>query len=301
MIIVLAVAEDRFGKQYWYRIKDTDTGQIHVVAAENYDIMRKLRFSNAQYICSTFPHLEYKEDVKRIRIKKICLYHGSDKTVRVPLKNFKGARENNDYGKGFYTAEYIRMADEWAVSRSDHGIRNEYTIDLTGLRILDLDTKGTLAWIAEVLSHRGTDSVPHEAVAEFCRRYKVNTAGYDIIAGYRADDAYAYVIDAFINNIINTDEVVLLFKNAELGKQIFLKSEKAFTRISFTQAVPVDPAIIPAARFNAAFAKQEAVKYLSAQHGLVITGAKQVKGITFRSAITHKLEWSDKNGQYYMV
>ena len=46
-------------------------------------------------------------------MKKI-LYHGSEFLIEKPEFG-KGAR-HNDYGRGFYCAENIELAREWAVS-----------------------------------------------------------------------------------------------------------------------------------------------------------------------------------------
>ena len=44
---------------------------------------------------------------------KIVLYHGSpDKTV---MPKFGLGEEKHDYGKGFYLAESLELAKEWAV------------------------------------------------------------------------------------------------------------------------------------------------------------------------------------------
>ena len=51
--------------------------------------------------------------------------------------------------------------------------------------------------------------------------------------GYRADDSYIDIVDAFLRNQISLDEVDNLFRKGNLGKQVFIKSKKAFNSLEF--------------------------------------------------------------------
>ena len=63
---------------------------------------------------------------------------------------------------------------------------------------------GVLAWIAEVVSHRGTNQEAAAIVGtKLVEKYKIKTDSYDVIKGYRADDSYTQVIEAFLQNQIN--------------------------------------------------------------------------------------------------
>ena len=66
--------------------------------------------------------------------------------------------------------------------------------------------------------------------------YRTDSSEYDIIKGYRADDSYTQVIEAFLMNQINIYEVKKLFYKGDLGNQIFLKSEKAFQSIVWLES-----------------------------------------------------------------
>ena len=52
-----------------------------------------------------------------------------------------------------------------------------------------------------------------------------------MIVGYRADDSYGDVIEAFMSGEISVEEVQRLFYKGELGEQYFIKSKEAFARI----------------------------------------------------------------------
>ena len=167
-------------------------------------------------------------------IKKIQVYHGSDHIIQTPV--YLGGKDDNDYGNGFYTTEYEDRAKSWAALNGDpsHSIVNKYELDLNGLNVLDLADFGVLTWIAEVVSNRGTSQEMTEILGKrLVEMYKVDTSLYDIIKGYRADDSYTQVIEAFLLNQINIAEVERLFYKGSLGNQIFLKSEKAFSQIKW--------------------------------------------------------------------
>lgn len=156
----------------------------------------------------------------------ILVYHGSDHIIQTP--QYLGGKEDNDYGNGFYTTEYEEHARSWAVLNGDpeRSIVNKYELDLSGLEILDLHLCRMLAWTAEVISHKGTNQEASGILGKrLAEMYKVDSGAYDIIQGYRADDSYTQVIEAFLLNQINIAEVERLFYKGSLGNQIFLMRE----------------------------------------------------------------------------
>ena len=166
----------------------------------------------------------------------MIVYHGSDKKIESPIYGY--GRDDNDYGSGFYTTEDVERARQWAVANgSALSVCNKYQLDMSGLDVLRLDDCGTLTWIAEVIYHRGVNDTQISYIARaICEKYKLDTSSYDIIIGYRADDSYTKVVDAFLYNNINIDEVERFFKKGELGQQIFIKSEKAFEQLEFIES-----------------------------------------------------------------
>lgn len=65
------------------------------------------------------------------------------------------------------------------------------------------------------------------------KMYRISTEAFDIIKGYRADDSYTQVIEAFLLNQINLEEIKRLFYKGSLRNQIFFKSKKAFQQIQW--------------------------------------------------------------------
>lgn len=47
----------------------------------------------------------------------IQVYHGSEHVIQIP--RYIGGKDDNDYGKGFYTTEYEERANSWAVLNGD--------------------------------------------------------------------------------------------------------------------------------------------------------------------------------------
>ena len=215
------------------------------------------------------------------------MFHGSDHVVEHPT--YLGGKEDNDYGNGFYTTEYEDRAVSWAALNGNPGssIVNIYQLDLRELNILDLNECGVLAWIAEVAANRGTDQEAAAIVADrLVENYRVDSAGYDIIKGYRADDSYTQVIEAFLLNQVNVYEVERLFYKGSLGNQIFLKSAKAFQNITWISSYSVETQKIY--RQEDYHARKELSHFLSGWIKEILLEGYEVPGITARYAIQNK-------------
>ena len=167
-------------------------------------------------------------------MKKIVLYHGSPDKVIVPQYGF--GEEKHDYGRGFYLTEDIELAKEWAVCRPDetNGWVHKYELDTTELKILDLQQHDILAWLAELMKHRkADDSRRYKILSEkFIAKYGLDTTGYDIIKGWRANASYFYIAKEFVRDNIDMEILEELLSLGGLGIQYCLKSEKAFTRLN---------------------------------------------------------------------
>lgn len=227
----------------------------------------------------------------------IKVFHGSDHIVEHPI--YLGGKEDNDYGNGFYTTEYEERAASWAAlnGNPDSSIVNVYQLDMRELNILDLNECGVLAWIAEVAAHRGADQEASAIVADrLIEKYRVDSAGYDIIRGYRADDSYTQVIEAFLLNQVNIYEVERLFYKGSLGNQIFLKSSKAFQNIKWISSYPVT--LQESDRQEDYRARKEVGLFLSGRMREILLEGYEVPGITARYAIWNTLVYN-KEGKAY--
>lgn len=230
-------------------------------------------------------------------MEKIRVFHGTDHIIQTP--QYLGGKEDNDYGNGFYTTEYEERAKSWAALNGNpaKSIVNVYELDLRGLRILDLGRRGVLAWIAEVVAHRGTNQEAAAIVGEqLVKRYKIDTGAYDVIQGYRADDSYTQVIEAFLTNQINVEEVKRLFYKGSLGNQIFLKSKKAFQQIHWLQSY--EAGMEESYKEKDIHARREVNRFMQGRMRAILLDGYSVPGITARYAVSRKLSYYEE-GDYY--
>lgn len=225
------------------------------------------------------------------------VFHGSDHVIRNP--EYLGGKSDNDYGNGFYTTEYEERARSWATlnGNPEKSVVNKYTLELETLKILNLNEKGVLAWIAEVVANRGISEENAAIVGtELVKRYRPNTTDADIIIGYRADDSYTQVIEAFLLNQINLYEVERLFYKGSLGNQIFLKSKKAFEEIQWENAYQVS--LSEEDKKADLYARREVNKFLAGRMKAILLNGYEVPGITARYAVNHFLEYDRESGEY---
>ena len=85
---------------------------------------------------------------------EVKLYHGSEVIVNKP--GYIKCARNKDYGRGFYCTEEIELAKEWACSKGIDGYVNKYELDLTGLKVLNLNSSNynILNWLALLADNR---------------------------------------------------------------------------------------------------------------------------------------------------
>lgn len=175
---------------------------------------------------------------------KLILFHGTPDKIVVPT--YGKGEEKHDYGQGFYMTDSIDLAKEWAVCRpnEENGWVHKYQLDTDELKILDFQNKGVLAWLAELMKHReAADSKRYRVLAKkFIEKYGVNTDGYDVIRGWRANASYFYIAKEFVRDNIDIDILEELLSLGGLGIQYCIKSEQAYSKLyemkDELQAVP---------------------------------------------------------------
>ena len=163
----------------------------------------------------------------------MILFHGSPNKIVVPT--YGKGEEKHDYGQGFYLTGSIDLAKEWAVCRPNEAIGyvHQYELDTDGLRILDFQEKGVLAWLAELMKHRdAADSKRYRMLAKkFIEKYGVEINGYDVIKGWRANASYFYIAKEFVRDNIDMDILEELLSLGGLGIQYCMKSELAYSKL----------------------------------------------------------------------
>ena len=176
----------------------------------------------------------------------IQLLHGTDHIIEAPSLTL--GKGTNDYGKGFYCTLLPEMAKEWACKNNTDGFVNEYEFNDDGLKVLNLlDGEHTvLNWIALLLTHRiftVQDEIAKDAKEYIINHFSIDTTGYDVVIGYRADDSYFSYAQSFISNTLPLRSLSKALKLGKLGEQTVLVSEKAFEQIKFVKAEPVEKEI----------------------------------------------------------
>ena len=157
-------------------------------------------------------------------MSKLVIYHGSKDIIEKPY--YHGGKAENDYGFGFYCTENLDLAKEWSCSNNENnGFANKYSIDTTGLKILDLTNKrySILNWVAILLKHRTFDlsnEISKQAKEYLIKNFYIDVDEYDIVIGYRADDSYFSFARDFVNNTIPVRKLSQAMELGQLGKQV---------------------------------------------------------------------------------
>lgn len=175
----------------------------------------------------------------------MLLYHGSDHIIKKPLYGY--GSKTNDFGLGFYCTENCDLAGEWACQHGSDGYINSYQLDEGGLKVLNLldSSYSVLTWIALLLKHRMVDvatGIPQSTYNYIVDTFAIETAPYDVIVGYRADDSYFSYARAFINNSLPINELYKAMHLGKLGAQVVLKTPRTFEKLTFSgyTAAPSD-------------------------------------------------------------
>lgn len=171
-------------------------------------------------------------------MKKI-IYHGSESIIEKP--EYGKGSTHNDYGRGFYCTENPELAKEWACAKNTNGYANQYELDLTNMKILNLNSTGynILNWLALLTANRTywqNGSIAEEAKKYLHQHFLPEVSGYDIIIGYRADDSYFSFAQDFVANAISLKQLSEAMYLGKLGEQIVLKSPQAFLNLKFLGA-----------------------------------------------------------------
>lgn len=171
------------------------------------------------------------------------IYHGSPNIIEKPI--YGKGKPYNDYGLGFYCTENIELAKEWACSETADGYANTYELNLNDMHVLNLNDSNynILHWLTLLITNRDfriTNPIAKDAKQYLIDNFSINTAYYDVIIGYRADDSYFAFAEDFLNNTISVKKLASAMKLGNLGEQIVLMSKKAFNSLKFIEAVPAE-------------------------------------------------------------
>ncbi len=176
----------------------------------------------------------------------LTIYHGSRRIIERPV--WGEGNPHNDYGLGFYCTESLQLAKEWGVSDETDGFANEYELNTAGLSCLNLNGGEycILHWLAILLENRTfriAGDIAPLAKSFILERFAVDYRSQDVLRGYRADDSYFSFANAFLNNALTLDRLEQAMALGNLGEQVVLLSEKAFSQLHFKAAHSADKAV----------------------------------------------------------
>ena len=179
--------------------------------------MKKLEFENKSSTSSTL------------------LYHGSNCVVELPALD--KCKSDNDFGAAFYLTADKKKAESWSLLKADKegtgkSVVTVYESDFTNLVVKDVGKFSTEAWVAVLLKNRGYSGyITRRQAFKFIDKYYPDIDDADVVIGYRADDSYFRIIEAFLSNSIGIGNISSLLRVGRLGYQIALKSPKAFNQM----------------------------------------------------------------------
>ena len=186
----------------------------------------------------------------------ITLYHGTSDKIVQPTYGL--GDDKHDYGRGFYLTENMELAKEWAVNKPDekNGWVHKFELETDGLRILDFQNSDVLCWLAELMKHRDASDTRRYRMlsAKFIDKFGIDTSGYDVIRGWRANASYFYIAKDFVRDNIDIEILEELLALGDLGVQYCLKSEKAFSQL---KEIKEDLVSVPYEEFNAKYNERD--------------------------------------------
>lgn len=175
------------------------------------------------------------------------IYHGSKLIIGKPL--FQGSDPTNDYGPAFYLTLDLEAAKSWACRNDNVGVVNEYIVKndvFNSFKTLDLTNKdkySVLNWIAILMHFRQLDSSfrrNNEIAIKWLEKYYIDVTQYDVVIGYRADDAYFRFPTRFISNDLALEDLEEIFKLGSLGIQYCFISQKAIDSLKYNKVIECD-------------------------------------------------------------
>ena len=164
---------------------------------------------------------------------QLILYHGTSDEAVQPTHGL--GNDRHGYGKGFYLTDDINLAKEWAVCKpkGTSGFVHAFELDTSDLKVLDFEKLDILTWLAELMKHRdAADSRRYRMLAsKFIDKYGIDTNGYDVIRGWRANASYFYIAKEFVRDNVDISILEELLSLGGPGIQYCIKSEAAYSNL----------------------------------------------------------------------
>ena len=90
-----------------------------------------------------------------------------------------------------------------------------------------------------------SDQIEFRDVLDYLEKYYIDVEEYDVVIGYRADDAYFRFPLMFVRNLLTFEKLEEIYMLGNLGKQYVLISQKAFERLKSSDSDAIKILIDP--------------------------------------------------------
>lgn len=146
--------------------------------------------------------------------------------MEYPKYLFRGTIQyEHSYGNG----KYFTFSKAYA---SEFGNVNMYSLDYTGLNILDLREHDVKDWVNIVSFNRDLD------LRNDFKEFIIDQ--YDVIIGYRSDNSNLVALNKFIKGYIDSAELKRILTLDNRNINVCLKSERALNQITFCKVLNKD-------------------------------------------------------------
>lgn len=153
------------------------------------------------------------------------LFHGAKGAIQGALSADR-SRENNDFGKGFYTGESYGQAISF-ISAFDKSCVYMLDFDSDGLKPMHYEVATdwmlTIAYYRGALSEYADDLIVKELVAR--------SEDCDYIIAPIADNRMFQIIDSFVNGEITEEQCRHCLAATNLGNQYVFRTERALRQV----------------------------------------------------------------------
>ena len=181
-----------------------------------------------------------------------------------------------------YLFDNLDLAKEYSAANPNNTnpYVRKYELDLSDLKVLDFTEYNVLSWLAELMKHRDADDSKRYKVLskEFIDKYGIDTSGYDVIKGWRANASYFYIAKEFVRDNVDFDILEELLSLGDLGIQYCLKSQKAFDNL---KELEKDLIAVDFKEFNEKYNKRD-INARSNMRDLIDSDKNEVKNVFSR-------------------
>lgn len=228
-----------------YRIRDDIKFILEAEQLNSLDLSKKSKISRTtldeiektgrtrEDVCEKFYSFAYKNRyrinaVKEELIKEkypLVLFHGSKNGLS--CIDVIDARQNCDFGKGFYLGESYYQALAFVNEKEKSSVYS-FSCSLDDLTVKKFEC--SLDWMLAICYYRGT--LGEYADRALVQRVISEIEDADVIVAPIADNKMFYIMEQFTEGEINADVALHSLSASKLGLQYVLKSEKALERLA---------------------------------------------------------------------